>query len=130
MKYMMISVVAVLFLLVGLATARSLPDEENMMGKKLILTRREAESENLTNAETSNIKADLANSSIPSYLRDLYINLTYLGEDHMLDDEKINTARAYNNQAQCKYTLYNVFAKHVHINYVIDYYNLNCRVYF
>ena len=99
MKHTMISLAASLLLIVGLATTRSLLTKQNRMEKKLIVTRREAQSKNQTDAMTSNLTdfhPDLANMSIPSYLKKLYINFT-LGRE-------INTVRTYENQAESKYT--------------------------
>ena len=99
------AVMLLLFMMMSLATARSLPDKE--MEKKLMLTRREAELENQTDAVTYNltdIQDDLVNLSIPNNLKELYINLTYFGGDQLLHDLKINTVRAYENQAKCKRT--------------------------
>lgn len=104
MKYITISLAAALLLMVGLTTARSLPNKQKM--KEVIVNRREAESKDEGDAVTSNLtefQAELANTSLPSYLKDLYINFTYLGRDHLLDHENINTVRTYDNQAECKH---------------------------
>ena len=102
MKRTMTSLAASLLLLVGLATARSLPNNQNGMEKALMVTRREAQPEGPIDAMTSNLtklQADLVNMSIPSYFRDLYI----LGEDFLLDS-KINTIRAYETRAESKHS--------------------------
>lgn len=78
-----------------------------------MVIRREAESGNQTNVTDNQTNAtnnltgvyvELANLSIPYYLRELYINLTYLNKDNPLNDEKINTIRTYENQAESEYS--------------------------
>jgi len=100
MKYSMTSVVITLLLMIGSATARSLSSKQNAMIKKLKVTRREAQSKGQNDAVISKLQADIASMSIPSYLKDLYINLT-LGGD-ILSDNRINTVRTYKDQANCK----------------------------
>lgn len=76
------------------------------MEKNLMVTRREANSTDQLGVAAPNltdIQTDLANLSIPSYLKDLYINLTYFNETYLLN-EKINTIRSYENQAPSKHT--------------------------
>ena len=88
--------------MIGSAKARSLPDRQNAM-VKLTVARREVQPEDQNDAVISNfmkLKADLASMSIPSYLKDLYINIT-LGGD-VLSDNRINTVRTYEDQANCK----------------------------
>ena len=103
----MTSLIAALLLMAGLATAHPLTNSQNVMGKKLIVTRREAESEDQMDVMTANLtllQDELANLSIPSYLSDLYVNLTYFGEEHLLNHKKINTVRTYQNQVESKNT--------------------------
>ena len=103
------SLIAVLLSMAGLATAHSLASNQNVMGKKLMVTRREAESQGQMDVMTTNftlLQDELANLSIPSYLSNLYINLTYLGEEHLLNHKKINTVRTYQNQAESKYIMF------------------------
>ena len=99
MKLTVTSLAATLLLLVGLATARSLPNKQNTMEKKLMVTRREAQSEGQMDAMASNLtelQADLVNISIPSYVKNLFI----FG---FPSDSKINTVRAYENRAESKH---------------------------
>lgn len=108
MKHTMTCLAAVLLLMISLATARSLLNKQSAMEKKLMVTRREAKSEGSGQTDAmiynfTELQADLANLSMPSYLKDLYINLTYFGIDYP-NDEKINTIRTYKNQPKCKHT--------------------------
>lgn len=118
----MTSLVAVLLLMAGLATARSLANSQNVMGKKLIVTRREAESEDQMDDMTTNftlLQDELANLSIPSYLSDLYINLTYLDEENLLNHIKINTVRTYQNQAESKCMMF-CYMTYICVNNLIN----------
>ena len=117
-------VVITLLLMIGSATARSLSSKQNAMIKKLKVTRREAQSKGQNDAVISNftkLQADIASMSIPSYLKDLYINLT-LGGD-ILSDNRINTVRAYKDQANCKdnHVIYITLLRKMYLLDVITY---------
>lgn len=108
MKNKMISLAAALLLMISLATARSLSNKNDVMDKKLVVTRREAGNMSALSPNLTEHEADLANLSIPIYLRNLYINLTYLNGNNSLD-KKINTVRSYETQATSKRCIYNVY---------------------
>ena len=59
-----------------------------------------------TDSEVAQLKTELANLSIPSYLKDLYINLTYpngVARPSSSNQEiKVNTIQSYKNQAKSK----------------------------
>lgn len=95
-----------LLMVTHLAAARSLP---KMMRENWMITRREANSGSSSyyNDDTiSELQTTLANLSIPSYLKVLYINLTYPnGVAHPLSNQgeiKINTIQSYKNKAESK----------------------------
>lgn len=106
-----------LFLMMPLATAHSLPPrKQQMLGEKQTVIRREASSSDLsssnddnTASELAQLKTELANLSIPGYLKELYINLTY--PDGVLsslsnDEEiKVNTIQSYKSKAKSKLTI-------------------------
>jgi len=105
MEYMMTSFAVVLLLMMSLVTARSLSNKPDVMEKNLMVTRREVNSTDQLGVMAPNltdIQTDLANLSIPSYLRDLYINLTYFNGTYPLNNKKVNTIRSYENQAPSK----------------------------
>ena len=82
-----------------LAAARSLPS------KQIMETR--ANSGNInTDSEVAQLQTELANLSIPSYLKDLYINLTFPNgvarPSSNPEDIKVNTIQSYKNQAKSK----------------------------
>ena len=82
------------------ATARSLPRKQEMM----------AETWTATHDEVNSDVSELANLSMPSYLKDLYINLTYSnGPIHPSlnpKDVKINTIQSYKNKAESKSSIH------------------------
>ena len=98
-----------LLLVTQLAAARSLPIKQKMIGENQMITRREATSGSSSNYNDDTImelQTTLANLSIPSYLKALYINLTYPnGVARPLSnqgDVKINTIQSYKNKAESK----------------------------
>ena len=98
-----------LLMVTHLAAARSLPIKQKMMGENLMITRREANpgsSSNYNDDTTLELQTTLANLSIPSYLKVLYINLTYPnGIARPLSNQgdiKINTIQSYKNKAESK----------------------------
>jgi len=103
-----------LLLMMHLVAARSLPRRQQIMDKNWIVTRRETDlslSSNYddnTASEVSQFQTELANLSIPSYLKDLYINLTHsngVARPSLNSEEfKINTIQSYKNQAKSKPT--------------------------
>ena len=90
-----------------LAAARSLPSIEQMIEEGWTMTRREASSANLdTISEVTQLQTDLAELSIPGYLKDMYINLTFpngIARPSSNPKEiKVNTIQSYKNQAKSK----------------------------
>ena len=92
-----------------LAGARSLPSMQRT-GESWQMTRREVNSESpadvKTVSEATQFQTELANLSIPSYLKDIYMNLTYPNgvarpsSNH--EEMKANTIQSYINQAKSK----------------------------
>ena len=87
----------VILLMIHLAAARSLPRKQTMEVP--------AGSRNTnTESEVDQLQTELANLSIPSYLKDLYINLTYPnGEARPASNHeniKVNTIQSYKNQVK------------------------------
>lgn len=97
MKYTVSSLAVLLnvLLIIHQATARSLPKNRETMG----------ETWTATHSEINDV-SELANLSIPSYLKDLYINLTYPnGAVHpSLNPKgvKINTIQSFKTKAESK----------------------------
>lgn len=93
-----------------LTAARSVPEG------KVTITRREANLESdydeNTVSEITQLQTELANLSIPSYLKQLYINLTYPNEEaHLssnLEGPKVNTIVSYKNKATSKLLVYKI----------------------
>ena len=106
----MCGLTVILLTVMGFATARSLPLTSNQQATGEIgrLGRREVDSTNqMDNADPklNEFMAELANLSMPSYLKDLFINLIQSNETGDLsDDAKVNTIRSYENQAKSKFT--------------------------
>ena len=88
----------------------SLPSILQEEGENWKIAPREANSESPANIdanlEVNQIQSELANLSIPSYLKDLYINLTYSsGVSHSSsnhEETEVNTIQSYKNQAKSK----------------------------
>lgn len=108
----MCGLTVILLTIMGFATARSLPMTSNQQttGEIGRLGRRETDSTNQMDSADQNLNefmAELANLSIPSYLKDLFINLTLSNETGGLsDDAKVNTIRSYENQIKSKADIY------------------------
>ena len=87
-----------------LVAARSLPRSEQMI-EDWMMTRRETES--ATISEVTQLQTELAELSIPNYLKDMYINLTFPNgvarSSSNLEEIKANTIQSYKNQAKSKY---------------------------
>ena len=111
------NLVMILNLLLMMATAHSLPPrKQQMLGEKQTVIRREASSLDLSSnmnenmvSKLAHLKTELANLSIPSYLKELYINLTYpdgvlssLSNDEVI---KVNTVQSYKSKAKSKLTI-------------------------
>ena len=91
-------------LMICLVAARSVPSRQMM-------TDIGANSGSInTDSEVAELKSKLANLSIPSYMKDLYINLTYPNgvarPSSNSEDIKVNTVQSYKNQAKSKLNLY------------------------
>ena len=119
MKNTMCGLIVILLTVMGLATARSLPitSSQQATGEIGRLGRREADSTSqIDNADPmlNEFMAELANLSIPSYLKDLFINLTLSNEtDNLSDKAKVNTIRSYENQAKSKLICILAYARYV-----------------
>ena len=102
MKYTVNSFAVILniLLIMHQAAARSLPKKRETMG----------ETWTATHSEVNSDASELANLSMPSYLKDLYINLTYpngvLHLSSIPKDVKINTIQSYNNKAKSKLSVH------------------------
>ena len=91
----------------------SLPSIQQEAGENWKMTTREANSESPANIdavlEVNQLQSELANLSIPSYLKDLYINLTYpsgVSRPSSNDEEtEVNTIQSYKNQAKSKFNV-------------------------
>ena len=86
-----------------LAAARSLPSVQPRT-EDSIMTRREAPTDTISEATQFHTK--LAELSIPGYLKDMYVNLTYPNgvarPSSSSEDIKVNTIQSYKNQAKSK----------------------------
>ena len=87
-----------------LVAAHSLPRSEQMI-EDWMMTHRETES--ATISEVTQLQTELAELSIPNYLKDMYINLTFPNgvarSSSNLEEIKANTIQSYKNQAKSKY---------------------------
>lgn len=90
------------------AVARSLPitGSQQPTGGNWGLAQRDIDSTSQTdnaNVIVDNFMAEIANLSMPGYLKDLFINLTLSNEiDDLSENAKVNTIRSYENQAKSK----------------------------
>lgn len=97
------TVILDLLLMMCLAAARSLPYKQVM---RMSNTDRDSGNVNTDSAGVAQLQSELADLSIPSYLKDLYINLTYPNGvarppiNHK--ETRINTVQTYKNQAKSK----------------------------
>ena len=95
------AVIVGLLLMIHLATARSLPSQQ-----MIEMTNIEANSGNIDTDSATQLLTELDSLSIPSYLKDLYINLTYpSGVSHPSSNHeeiKVNTIQSYKNQVKSK----------------------------
>ena len=86
-----------------LVAAHSLPRSGQMIDEWM-MTKREAKS--ATIPEVTKFQTELAELSIPNYLIDMYINLTFPnGEARSSsnpEEIKVNTIQSYKNQAESK----------------------------
>jgi len=133
MKFTMSGVAVILYLLVAihLAAARFLPSKQHMMGENWTVTRREANSDPNSNqddnivSEVAQFQTELLNLSMPSYLKDLYINLAYTNRvaqsssNH--EEIKVNTIHSYENQAKSKFKLLVTVVTKCHQYYTLLY---------
>lgn len=87
------------------AGAHSLPSIPQGEGNRK-MTSREANSESPASInEVNQLESELANLSIPSYLKDLYLNLTYpsgVSRTSNHEETVVNTIQSYKNQAKSK----------------------------
>ena len=109
MKYTVSSpaVILILLMMMHLAAGRSLPTKRENW---IVTTHRDANVESSSNdndnmvSEIAELQTQLANLSIPSYLKDLYVNLTYPnGEARSSSNNeeiKVNTILSYKNNAK------------------------------
>ena len=97
-----LAVILNLLLMTHAAVAHSLPTEQPMMGDNIIVTRREADSSDYKDDTVSQFQAELANLSISSHLKDLYIHFDSTG---VAEDTKVNTIESYRNEAKSKLIL-------------------------
>lgn len=101
-KKMKIICDSVLLLMMYLVAVYSLPAMQQRTRKQWKMTRREVNMESSANFNATPIDQQLANLSIPGYLKELYINLTYPNGAARLNYEhtKINTVQTYKNQGK------------------------------
>ena len=87
------------------AGAHSLPSIPQGEGNQK-MTSKEANSESPASInEVNQLESELANLSIPSYLKDLYLNLTYpsgVSRTSNHEETVVNTIQSYKNQAKSK----------------------------
>jgi len=100
MKFI-VSGLAVILALLQLAAARSLPSKQ--MAR---LENNPGNINTVSEVQGAQLQTELANLSIPSYLKDLYINLTHpsgVAHSSLYSEEfKVNTIQSYKNQAKSK----------------------------
>ena len=100
--------VTILLTVLCYAVAWSLPitGRQQPAGGNRGLSQRDVDSTSQTdnaNVMVDNFMAEIANLSMPGYLKDLFINLTHSNEiDDLSDSVKVNTIRSYENQAKSK----------------------------
>ena len=107
-----LAVILNLLLMMHLAASHSLPRNQRVLVENQTVIRREASNSNssIRNddspvSELTLLKTELANLSIPSYLKELYINLTFPNRmPSSLHNEEINfnTIQSYKNKAKSK----------------------------
>lgn len=83
------------------STARSLFNERRMAERGLTREANSADEVTSTNPQVDDFIAELANLSIPHYLKDLYLNFTF-SDGRVGEGRKANTIRSYANTAKSK----------------------------
>ena len=109
-----------MMVIIHLAGARLLPTVELIARDNQKMTRREANPESSTGistvSEVTQLQRELDSLSIPSYLKDMYVNLTYPdGAARPSNDEEeteANTIQSYMNQAKSELCLNYVHTRH------------------
>lgn len=107
---MTLNLLLMIIMMIMKAKARSVADMMKSGGENQRMTRREINPESSANispiSEVTQLQTELANLSIPSYLKELYINLTYHnGAAHASpnhEEIRVNTIQSYANQAKSK----------------------------
>lgn len=96
-------VIVDLLLMMHLAAARSLPSQQMME-----MTNIETNSGNVNTDSAADYQTELESLSIPSYLKDLYTNLTYPNGVSRIssnpEEIKVNTIQSYKNQVKSKWS--------------------------
>ena len=109
-----------MMVIIHLAGARSLPTVELIARENQKMTRREANPESSTGistvSEVTQLQRELDSLSIPSYLKDMYINLTYpdgaARPSHDEEETEANTIQSYMNQAKSEICRNYVHTRH------------------
>lgn len=83
--------------------------EQHVTGENLRLARDADDSTSKTDnadpmVDQDQFMAEIANLSMPNYLKELFINLTHSNKMHdPSENDKVNTIRSYENQAKSKW---------------------------
>ena len=105
MKSIMYKLITILLAVMSFAAARSLPNNYMSSNQESTggLARGAVDSTSKTDNAERNFMAEISNLSMPSYLKDLFINLTHSSKaDDLSDSMKVNTIRSYENVAKSK----------------------------
>lgn len=114
MKNVTCGLITILLMVISFAVARSLPNnymasEQHATGENLRLARDADDSTNKTDnadpmVDQDQFMTEIANLSMPNYLKELFINLTHSNKMHdPSENDKVNTIRSYENQAKSKW---------------------------
>jgi len=91
-------------MMMHLVAARSLPRSEQMIEDYMMKHR---ETKSATISGVTQFQTELAELSLPSYLKDMYINLTFPNgvarSSSNLEEIKANTIQSYKSQAKSKH---------------------------
>ena len=106
MSFLSLTVIPNLILMICLGMGHSLPTRQETTEDSVIITSRAADYNYRDNMD-SQFQAELANLSISSHLKDLYLDFGFpnevIGLSSNHEDNKIDTIQSYKNEAKGKY---------------------------
>ena len=105
MSFLSSAAIQNLLLMICLGMGHSLPTRQEATEDDVIVTRREADYNYRDNTDFQ-LQAELANISMSSHLKDLYLDFGFangvVGQSSNLENNEIDTIKSYKNEARGK----------------------------